>query len=113
MKHEIEQQLQDEPLSHEIILDDHEEIGEGENVSEETAPPFSRLSFTAVEKLRRCSTKKVRRVSKVGTEPPPEASPEVEIVEDKLASKKRWSNPLALLKNLSAEGVRHLLYSSK
>ncbi len=113
VKHEFEQHPRDEALSHEIILDDHDELGEGEKISEEVVPPPSRLSFTAMEKLRRRSTKKVRRVSKAGTEPAPIVSPEIEIVVDKLTSKKRWSNPLGLLKNLSAEGVRHLLYSSK
>lgn len=112
-KHEIEHHVQHEPLSHEVILDDHDELGEGEKLSEEIVPPPSRLSFTAIEKLRWRSMKKGRRVSKAGTEPAPEISPEIEIVEDKLASKKRWSNPLGLLKNLSADGVRHLLYSSK
>lgn len=121
-KHEPEpQHPHDEPFSHEIILDDHDELAEGEHASAEMVPPPpppppSRLSFTAIEKLRRRSgTKKGRRLSKAGTEPAPDlVSPEGEIVEDKLgASKKRWSNPLGLLKNLSAEGVRHLLYSSK
>ncbi|OAP64392.1 hypothetical protein AYL99_00364 [Fonsecaea erecta] len=37
-----------------------------------------------------------------------------EIVEDGLAGrKKRWSNPLGILKVLSADGLRHMLYSSK
>ncbi|EXJ66304.1 uncharacterized protein A1O5_10456 [Cladophialophora psammophila CBS 110553] len=37
-----------------------------------------------------------------------------EIVEEGLAGrKKRWSNPLGILKVLSADGLRHMLYSSK
>ncbi|EXJ92670.1 hypothetical protein A1O3_01222 [Capronia epimyces CBS 606.96] len=37
-----------------------------------------------------------------------------EVVEDGLAGrKKRWSNPLGILRGLSAEGFRHMLYSSK
>ena len=120
VKHEIETpQPPDEPFSHEIILDHHDEPGEGDAISTETGPKPapSRLSFTGIGKLRRRrsgTNKKGGRVSKAGTEPAPEASsPEVEAVENRLASRKRWSNPLGLLKNLSAEGIRHLLYSSK
>jgi len=37
-----------------------------------------------------------------------------EIVEKGLGGKKkRWSNPIGILKGLSAEGLRHMLYSSK
>ena len=37
-----------------------------------------------------------------------------EVVEDGLGSKKkRWSNPLGILKVLSGDGLRHMLYSSK
>ncbi|EHY60380.1 hypothetical protein HRR83_000140 [Exophiala dermatitidis] len=37
-----------------------------------------------------------------------------EIVEDGLTGrKKRWSNPLGILRGLSAEGLRHMLYSSR
>lgn len=35
------------------------------------------------------------------------------IVEEKLEAKKRWSNPLSLLKNISTDSMRHFLYSSK
>jgi hypothetical protein len=125
---------QDEPLSHEIILDDPDELAEeaGEKRSEEGAvlpparPSASRLSFNAkVDRLRRLSMKDGRRVSKTGAEPRPpkmsvESPQDVDMetsVEDRLGGgpggKKRWSNPLGVLKNLSAEGVRHLLYSSK
>ncbi|KAL9620869.1 MAG: hypothetical protein Q9160_004650 [Pyrenula sp. 1 TL-2023] len=38
---------------------------------------------------------------------------EREIVEEKLEGKKRWSNPLGLLRHISTDSVRHLLYSSK
>ena len=132
VKHEIEQQqqqqqqtqpqLQHEPLSHKIVLEDHDELGEGEITAEETVPrssllPPSSLSLTGIEKLqRRSGTKNHRRqVSKAGTEPAPDvSSPEVELVEEKLGTRrKRWSNPLGVLKNLSTEGVRSLLYSSK
>jgi hypothetical protein len=119
----VEEQPQGEPLSHEIIVDNHDEPGEGEKISEEIPPPpASRLSFTAMEKLRRRSTKRIRRVSKAGTEPAPGvelAGSELPsavggMVEEKLGSgsRKRWSNPLGLLKNLSAEGMRSLLYST-
>lgn len=129
---ELVPQPQDEPLIHEIILDDHDEVCEVDKLSEEDAtsappPPASRLSAAAIEKLRRRSTRRVRRVSKVGAEmdlePGQEGVVETEvqispdkeigIVEGRLGKKKRWSNPLGLLKGLSSEGVRHLLYSSK
>jgi hypothetical protein len=119
LKHDIElpPPPHDEPFfSHEIILDDHDELAEAEaeHLVPPPPPPPSRLSFTGMEKFRRRSgTRKGCRASKAGTEPAPNVCPEVEIVEDKLTSKKRWSNPLGLLKSLSAEGVRHLLYSSK
>lgn len=35
------------------------------------------------------------------------------VVEEKLEGKKRWSNPLGLLRHISTDSVRHLLYSSK
>lgn len=125
VNHEIKELPQTEPLSHEVVVDDPDEALEEEKLSEEMVEPPSRLSFTASKKIRRRSTKRCRRVSKVGSQPMPETLPrvspevlpevssETEIVEDKLGSKKRWSNPLGLLKNLSAEGMRHMLYSSK
>jgi hypothetical protein len=35
------------------------------------------------------------------------------VVEEKLGGRKRWSNPLGLLKSFSTERVQHMLYSSK
>lgn len=131
VKHEIEQQQQqhqtqpqhqDESLSHKIVLEDHDELGEGENTAEEAVPRSSllqpsRLSLTGIEKLhRRSGTKNYRRqVSKAGTEPAPDvSSPEGKLVGKKLRTRrKRWSNPLGVLKNLSTEGMRSLLYSSR
>lgn len=151
VKHEPDKQhhqpqRDDEPLCHELILDDPEESAdmemkideEDEIVIPHPPPPSapSRMSFTAMEKkLKRRSLKKKKKSSKkkearpatkVGTEGggvggsgygEPDAESDVKsMVEDKLlagCAKKRWSNPLGMLKNLSAEGVRHLLYSSK
>ncbi|KAF7503112.1 hypothetical protein GJ744_004321 [Endocarpon pusillum] len=130
VKHEIEQQqqhqtqpqYQDESLGHRIVLEDHDELGEGKNPAEEAVPRSSLLqpsrhSLTGVEKLhRRSGTKNYRRqISKAGTESVPDmSSPEVGLVEEKLRTRrKRWSNPLGVLKNLSTEGMRSLLYSSR
>lgn len=75
-----------------------------------------RLSLTGVDRLIRRGTKKLRRMSMATVDVPTaaeESSVGQVIAEDKLGGRKRWSNPLGLLKNFSTEGVRHMLYSSK
>lgn len=135
LKHEIEQQPQrgELPLGCEIILDDHDERAEaeaeaegehdGQTMSKEInispPPPARRKSATStIGKIRRGGTmKKGRRprrpTSKAGTQPLPQIPPDVKITEGKFTSRKRWNNPLGLLKNISLEGLRHLLYPSK
>lgn len=138
----------DEPLCHEIILDDPDESADAEMKLDEedkivipTPAPLapSRSSLTAVEKkLKRRSLKLKKKKKRKGNKKREtsvasrfetggngrgsdggvlDAESDVEsTVEDKLLAgtgKKRWSNPLGRLKNLSAEAVRHLLYSSQ
>lgn len=75
-----------------------------------------RLSLGGVDRLFRRGTKKSRRRSMATIDIPvaaEEALLEQDRVAEKLGGKKRWSNPLGLLRNFSTEGVRHILYSSK
>jgi hypothetical protein len=120
-KYSTEQRQQtDESLSHEIILGDQDNLCEGKKLSEEIIPPPStpsRLLFTTTEKLRRGSADEQggHWFSKSWTERAPrDRPPEVEMDQDTWGvSKKTWRSPFGLLKNLSAEGLRNLLYSSK
>jgi hypothetical protein len=79
------------------------------------APP-ERRSLTGVDRLVRRGTKKLRRMS-VATLDIPIAAEETSsgqiVVEEKLGGRKRWSDPLGLLKGFSTERVRHMFYSSK
>jgi hypothetical protein len=75
-----------------------------------------RLLLIGVDYLIRRGAKKVQRMS-MATLDVPIAAEEISlgqvVVEEKLGSRKRWSNLLGLLKNFSMEGVRHMLCSSK
>jgi hypothetical protein len=76
----------------------------------------ARLSLTGVDRLIRRGTKKLRRMSMATVDVPTAAEESFVgqvIAEDKLGGRKRWRNPLGLLKNFSTKGVRHMLYSSK
>lgn len=75
-----------------------------------------RQSLPSVECLIRNGTKKLRRLSlaTVGVPMVADETPPGQVdVEEKLGGRKRWSNPLSLLKNFATEGVQHLLNSSK
>lgn len=76
------------------------------------APP-ERRSLTGVDR----GTKKLRRMTMATLDVPiaaEETSSGQVVVEEKLGGRKRWSNPLGLLKSFfSTERVRHMLYSSK
>ena len=75
-----------------------------------------RLSLASVDRLIRRGAKDLRRLSMSTADVSIAAgeTPSGQIfTEEKLGGRKRWSNPLGLLKNFSTEGVRHMLYSSK
>jgi len=79
------------------------------------APP-KRRSLTSVDRLVRRGTKKLRRMSMATLDIPiaaEETSSGQIVVEEKLGGRKRWSDPLGLLKSFSTERVRHMFYSSK
>jgi hypothetical protein len=89
---------------------------EGQMGGQEPEARPERPSLTGVDRLIRRGTKRLRRMSMATVDVPTaveETSSAQLIVEEKLSGRKRWSNPLGLLKNFSTEGVRHLLYSSK
>ena len=130
-------EIYNEPLRHEVLLDDISDdiAGESEgnddkDLSATTRSDGSRRASATRKYLRRFDSKisrggsirVSRRLSKasiIELPPKPECSLlssvlEQEMVEDKLSGgRKRWSNPLGVLKSLSSDGVRHLLYSSK
>jgi hypothetical protein len=91
-------------------------VAEEQIGSQEPEARPERLSLTGVDRLIRRGTKKLRRMS-MATVDVPTAAEETSsgrvTVEEKLGGRKRWSNPLGLLKNFSTEGVRLMLYSSK
>ena len=75
-----------------------------------------RLSPTGIDRLIRCRTKRLRRMSMATIDvvtAAEEVSAAQAIVEDKLGGRKRWSNPFGLLKSFPAEGVWHMRYSPK
>jgi hypothetical protein len=75
-----------------------------------------RPSLMGVDHLIRRGTKELRRMSMATVDIPTavgEPSAAQAFVEEKLGGRKRWSNPLGLLRNFSTEGIRHMLYSSK
>lgn len=83
---------------------------------------FSHAEHGLVRKLTKSKRTGQEATSGVGPEDPAEifyseekgAEEKEETVQDGLAGRKtRWSNPLGILRGLSAEGVRHMLYSSK
>jgi hypothetical protein len=79
------------------------------------APP-ERPPLTGVDCLVRRGTKTPWRMSMATLEVPitaEETSSGQIVVEEKLGGRKRWSDPLGLLKSFSTERVRHMLYSSK
>ena len=70
--------------------------------------------------FRTLTRKRERTLSKAAAELGPESpahefysGPSGEVTERKFGTRKRWSNPIGMLKNISAEGFRHLLYSSR
>lgn len=104
-----------------LKVEDESEEDELEALREEfgsTAPISNstrKLSLTGVRSLVRSGTRsRNRRYSKAFLSDDPNAAPiDSHLVEERLDGRKRWSNPLGFLKNVSSEGVRHLLYSSK
>jgi hypothetical protein len=78
--------------------------------------PPERRSLTGVDRLVRRGAKKLRRMSMATLDIPiaaEETSSGQIVVEEKLGGRKRWSDPLGLLKSFSTERVRHMFYSSK
>ena len=76
---------------------------------EETPNSSRKMSMSGMRMLVSHGAIKKTLVSKVASE----ANEEKDIVERKPLGRKRWGNPLGVLKNISTESVRHLLYSSK
>jgi hypothetical protein len=75
-----------------------------------------RQSITGMDRLRRCGTEKSRRGSFTAhgvAEGATMKDSGIDMVEERLGGRKRWSNPLGMLKNISSEGIRNMLYSSK
>ena len=104
------------------VVDETRTLNEPEEDSALTEEPTAeqkdeapeRLSLTGVDRLIRRGTKKAENVhSDSRSIAAEETSLGQVVVEEKLGSGKRWSNPLGLLKNFSTEDVRHMLYSSK
>lgn len=81
--------------------------------AEPTAGHSRRKSISGLKGVARRGTLRRREQTKPpATEIPVADMAERDVVEN-LDGRKRWSNPLGLLKNFSSEGMRHLLYSSK
>ncbi|EXJ91089.1 hypothetical protein A1O1_04196 [Capronia coronata CBS 617.96] len=83
---------------------------------------FSHADHGLVRKVTKSKKADHETITGVGPEVPAEIfySEEKELVEKEeiveeglTGRKKRWSNPLGILRGLSAEGFRHMLYSSK
>ena len=81
---------------------------------------FSGTTEDGTSLFRTLTKKRERRLSKAAAELDPESPAQAfysgtsgEGVEHKFGTRKRWSNPIGMLKNISAEGFRHLLYSSR
>ena len=90
-------------------------FGKGETrMDPEPAAEHSRReSISGLKGIARRGTLRRREQTKPPTREMPVADMAERDIVENLDGRKRWSNPLGLLKNFSSEGMRHLLYSSK
>ena len=103
----------DRPESSQVEIAENVTTDDSKSLFGDHSASSRRLS-DSFKRLRRRKTQKFRRYSRPTAECPSEVVDEKHVVcEEIVIGKKRWSNSIGLLKNFSAEGVRHLFYSSK
>ena len=71
-----------------------------------------RMSFNGMKGLKRRNTTKTRRNSRATLELPMGEDGAIGIAEEGMETRKRWSNPLGLLRSFSSDGVRSFLTSA-
>ena len=91
-----------------------EAIDNGEALRIEYQSTAQKMPFSGLNRILRRGTRKKRKTSIMTLDDDTEElCAEKGFMEGKLGSKKRWSNSLGLLKGLSADRLKDIIYSSK